>query len=499
MSDYVSEGSTGTWPFEPDIKAKIQLYRDAMEKLLEDEHIHPWKQELHIVQSRIQILDLNEENPDCRATEPDNPQTTWIQLENTIKKARLTKDCRYLILLEGLNPNTVEVLGVQLEIPPEFWFAHFEVETQMRVFNSLMTRQESSVYWKIALPQRFWLGDDHFPSGSYNIYFGNYYRNWEWFGGEDATDKTYAIASFWGKRILNGSSISLVVVDAPHGCLIPQFHVPTGFNNPTFKPVSPQQVMEKEIINLTLESSGFRAKRLYPLITPIWDLLVQAHTGDTAQHSRDPFSSISITRNVICSIWEVKIAKDLKRWNVIWMANDTLRDLGWLDDNDSDEFGQNHDILGYSKGISSYYRGMTYHRCYVQERKEAVRGIMQAFGYGDPGSLSPTYQVNVSNELERWRRIYDRYNGMDSALTSTLTMYAQYAMMAEAFTSKVQADEAAGQTKAATFQAESANRLARSAGQLAKIATVAVPCTAASQLTRMRHACHYDPNTDLNN
>ena len=70
---------------------------------------------------------------------------------------------RQVIILENVDPEVAEVLGVELDIPPEFFLAHSDMFTKLSVVDRSYAKRGSSNYWKVPIPQR------RSPNGLSNI------------------------------------------------------------------------------------------------------------------------------------------------------------------------------------------------------------------------------------------------------------------------------------------------------------------------------------------
>jgi hypothetical protein len=74
---------------------------------------------------------------------------------------------RRIIIVEDMNRRTAELLGVRLNIPPEFFFAHCQYERlHLSVVNGASTLQYDQ-YWRVFLPGIRWISgplhpDEHF-------------------------------------------------------------------------------------------------------------------------------------------------------------------------------------------------------------------------------------------------------------------------------------------------------------------------------------------------
>ncbi|KAH7232468.1 hypothetical protein B0J15DRAFT_530267 [Fusarium solani] len=486
MADSASEVNAPAWPRDPDVKAEIETYRKAMKSYADNYSLHPWMENILAVESRLRILDLQEGHGDSTATEPGSPQDTWLYLEKALSDAFSTEPGRHLILLEGMNPRLAEVLGVKLDIPPEFWFSHWDYTAELRVFDPSIMNQGSSTYWKVPVPQLHSVAEDLTrPEGVYTICLGNCPRNIHYCGKAKQGLNVNNIVSYWGRTYAEKSWIALVLVDIPMGYLIPRFSPPSGFINPVLLRAPAQTLAVANHFDVVLSPLSYKTRRIYPLGTSMWDISVEAYKTERVIVTDDPFSATALIRNFIVCAWEAWNAHEIKRMNVVWRTDSRFY-RGW---NAINLDQKEEALVDQSKKASLGYESLMNERHQVQQSKSEIQQIIRAFRWDSVNYSSPqqdsTLRLAISNEARRWRELYDKLEWMDTTIAENMVMYAQRAAMEEAFAAKMQAIDTYRQTAAANEQAAAANRMARSSGQLAKIATVAVPCTVAASIFSM--------------
>lgn len=201
------------WGDNEDMKEKTRAYAKRAAIIADEIPLltnHPWKEDAHHNPWKLRILDLERE---CRGESCDNEaektRDLLLQLENARKEGQVGERSRHLILLEDLSPRVAELLGVLLDIPPEFFLSHFEGNTELHVRDRQLFKRGSSKYWKVAVPQirslpqsrvtergAFWLScgsvdravgifDDRsriIAFHSYVSYWSNSYGNGSWIG-----------------------------------------------------------------------------------------------------------------------------------------------------------------------------------------------------------------------------------------------------------------------------------------------------------------------------
>lgn len=112
---------------------------------------------------------------------------------------------RRLILLEDVDPRFAELLGVELDIPPEFWLAHCDGTCHLNTVDGMLNHQGRSTYWRVPVPQtRFLPHDDNRETGEYYIETGAFDRFSQQVNEHDSIVRFEGFISFWGKKHDNG-------------------------------------------------------------------------------------------------------------------------------------------------------------------------------------------------------------------------------------------------------------------------------------------------------
>lgn len=100
-----------------------------------------------------------------------------------------TEPCRRIIIVEDMAERFAEILGVRLNIPPEFFFAHCREQLDLSIVDDTITAQHGR-YWRVPVPQRRFLpGDEHSPKGMWSLESGFFHRGYAY------------ISETWGIRI----------------------------------------------------------------------------------------------------------------------------------------------------------------------------------------------------------------------------------------------------------------------------------------------------------
>lgn len=226
------------------------------------------------------------------------------------------------------------------------------------------------------------------------------------------------------------------------------------------------------------------SRMIVPTDMQLWDTILDAYETQGILTTDDPFSAGRIVRNFIFTAWEDHIYRRYYVNKTVWVSglddSHKLRDITPEDRNAA---------LERSHKIASEYQNLRDLWQYFHQDTLDLHWILQVFGFDEVKSLPPQSheQSNAALALEprRWRRLQEYMNFLDELISGNMAMFAQRAVMEEAFASRLQAYDSLKQTQAANKQAAAANRTARSSGQLAKIATVAVPCTLATSIFSM--------------
>ena len=154
------------------MRAKTKDYRKKLDQALES-HIfkkpkdengnilpgttkHPWIERAVDAEWRLKIFELGENQHHVARVSPQfvtvpEFKSYW---ENMLNKNSTENWHRRLVILESLDARLAEVLGVELDIPPEFFLAHCDTFTDLSVVDRSYAKQSSSTYWRVPIPQR---------------------------------------------------------------------------------------------------------------------------------------------------------------------------------------------------------------------------------------------------------------------------------------------------------------------------------------------------------
>ncbi|KAF5233689.1 hypothetical protein FAUST_7940 [Fusarium austroamericanum] len=125
-----------------------------------------------------------------------------LYYENSSKNEEPKQTNRRLFIVEDLHPRLMEILGVLLDIPPEFFLAHCEEFPNLSVSNPSGTALGSSSYWKVPVPRRYDLPRSCCqppPDGQYYAKLGNFNRGETPLGKGIQWVGLTSIVSYWGK------------------------------------------------------------------------------------------------------------------------------------------------------------------------------------------------------------------------------------------------------------------------------------------------------------
>lgn len=143
---------------------------------------HPW-----------QTIDVDLEF-DIRIYDPSGTHLSLLEDEPHFRKLRdlllswefAPKNCtelernRRIIVIKDMHPRVLELLGVLLDIPPEFFLVHCQMAPTLSVIGEDCATDRGSTYWKVLVPRSYHIPDevlDAVRSGAeYDIKLGNLHR-----------------------------------------------------------------------------------------------------------------------------------------------------------------------------------------------------------------------------------------------------------------------------------------------------------------------------------
>ncbi|KAM0511558.1 hypothetical protein ACHAPE_009708 [Trichoderma viride] len=203
------------WADDEGMKEKAKAYAKraaAVAKEMLFELNHPWKQDAHHSPWRFRFIDLER---GCRSLSCDNEfekaRDLLLDWESTRKKGGVGERNRCVILLEDLSPRIAELLGVLLDIPPDFFLFHSKGYGELSVVDKQLSKRGRSKYWKVAVPQMRSLPQTGLPPaterGSYQVACGSFVRDTDEFKDHTIEFNFDSHVSYWANSYGHGSWI----------------------------------------------------------------------------------------------------------------------------------------------------------------------------------------------------------------------------------------------------------------------------------------------------
>lgn len=223
------------WAGYPEMAQKTKEYEERAKAIVErgafrDGTKHPWMESGFRGDFRVQLFEFQGTH-NCQEHSFENPRDLLLHFEDTPKDEGSEITTRRLIILEDMDPRFVELLGVKLEIPPEFFLAHCEEFVNLSIVDRVCTKQSNSTYWKVPVRQkRCFPTDFQGPYGTYILEPGSFSR----FEIDLSESSGYGYLSFnsyvsyWGKTYEDGSwtgkwNVNLNTIKFPNGCKLQPF------------------------------------------------------------------------------------------------------------------------------------------------------------------------------------------------------------------------------------------------------------------------------------
>ncbi|KAK0765564.1 hypothetical protein N5P37_001499, partial [Trichoderma harzianum] len=426
------------WADNDDMKQKTMAYaqrarRIAEAEMLKEETTHPWKEVPHSVSCTYYIYEFEGDHVGLENGPPtfSNSRDEFMYWENTPKDGTAEKRNRRIIILEDVSARLAEMLGVLLDIPPEFFLAHCDESVDLNIMDEQYVKQGSSTYWRVPVPQRRCLPKGFRVDGFVDVFCGSFYR------GAGILDKGNnwlmfrSLVSYWGKSYGNGS-----------------------WTDP-------------QLSHLNLNG-------LESVVLEDWepgrDVLreVMAYENVPMVFNDDVFSATYFAHNCIRAVWEEHVWRRERHFHDVLVEDKRFYRVRQKWTYESDE-------------AIKAYDGLMQERQSINFDSMELQAITWKFRLRDAGYLSPEdekFRRIATEESGAWRFLEDKLRGMDEIISSHMEMYTVRANMEEAREAKIQSRES-------YLQTEATNKMARSSGQLAKIATVVVPCTFVASVLSM--------------
>ncbi|ROV93242.1 hypothetical protein VPNG_09543 [Cytospora leucostoma] len=402
-----------------------------------------------------------------------------------------------LIVIEGLEPRMLEVIGVKFGVPPSFFLGHCDLWTSVNIVDRACAKT-GSTYWRVQVPQTRSIEiselEEQFGPDCYGFWtfqVGNVDRSFAAVFASTVSLDLRNLVSYWGMENPSnqGDWTAIVLVD-PHSTKIRRDDLgldttgaPALFD---LKDLNAESNLFSESIIWQNSSpdhsmgSGIPSWRV-PAIhrnhrsTLFNEIASYFHDSSIARPLySDPFSATEYVRNFIRSAWEESIFR----------AVDVIRGVIF-------QHNTSHDSASRAREVEEFQvlMGVTVN---TKNLHINVREVMRAFHCVDDdvyrnhlrellkGSAEEGAKTALSNmewEAHNWAHLQETIDWAEEYLCDHMERYSQRAALIQAVEAARQTEEANKLTAQGLMQTDAANRMARSSAQLTKIATVIVPCS----------------------
>ncbi|KAK1248167.1 hypothetical protein MKX08_006387 [Trichoderma sp. CBMAI-0020] len=470
------------WPDNEGMKEKTKAYAKraaAIANKMKFKKNHPWKTDAHHSPWKLRFFNLER---GCHGPSSGNEfeamRNLLLSWESTRKEGGVGERSRYVILLEDLSPRIAELLGVLLEIPPEFFLSHCIGRNKLSVVDKQLFKRGSSKYWKIAVPQKRTL--PRVMLGSHELSCGSFFRARGTLAGlPHLSFENYV--SFWANSHGNGSWIAVIITDPhPTRLLFRPAASPNDAKTIHLKNYEPPRQSDYREIVLDSTKDDFTQ----PHERSIFDAVAEAYENIPPQSDDDPFSATYIVRNRIRAVWEQRVYWDQKD-----IYDTVYRNVGNYQISQSSPASEDSEnrIAIDNQAMTEYQKLMSRQRK-IRENRHSIRAIIHEFRLSDTyysPEKTPKHEDYMKEEIKSWNFLDEKLQYVEESLNDHMKMYSTRSAMEETYEAKMQSWESMKQTKEANRQTAAANRMARSSGQLTKIATIIVPCTFVASIFSM--------------
>ncbi|KAL7923198.1 hypothetical protein ACQKWADRAFT_312306 [Trichoderma austrokoningii] len=482
--DSLSADHDAFWADNEDMKEKTEAYAERAASIAQEmsfETNHPWKEDARYSPWRLRMFDLERGSHGLRSeNEFERMRDLLLSWEKTRKEGAAGERSRYVILLEDLNPRVAELLGVTLEIPPEFFLCHSWGYSELSVVDQQLFRRGSSRYWQVAVPQTRTLPEAT-ENGSYELSCGSFSRSSGTLedGFDDFNFDSYV--SYWANSYENGSWIAVILID-PHSSHL--LHYPDS------RPKDPEIVHLKNfepsygIAYREIVLGPARDDFAQPHERSLYDTVAEAYDREALRFSDDPFSATYFVRHCIRAVWEQRVW-----WDESELLNTVYQNV-WDHKISQNSFSSEdfENRMAINNQAMSEYQQLMGTQQVIRLNRHNIRTTIHKFRPRDAYYLAQKnskFDEYMKEEIESWKFLDEKLRYVEESLNDHMKMYSARSAMEETYEAKMQSRESMKQTKEANRQTAAANRMARSSGQLTKIATIIVPCTFVASIFSM--------------
>ncbi|KUI69869.1 hypothetical protein VM1G_04949 [Cytospora mali] len=498
------------WAGNPFMQKHTEDYHNKARSLVEGGIIreglrHPWMHNTRLYGSRVQVVNFTADLPGGNGDGGrsfNNARDLSDYLTGSVQPP--DQSSKRLIVIEGLEPRMLEVIGVKFGVPPSFFLGHCDEWTTINVVDRACTK-DNAMYWRVPVPQVRHISTQRLEEqfgpdcyGTWAIQVGNVDR-WA-VGVQPDTHRIMFrnLVSYWGIQHPSTEGwTAIVLVDPRHTKLRRE---DLDSNNPESPALFETQNFEvahklfsEAIIFHDSSPSHTMGFEDPPWLVPIVHRNHRSALFDEIQHFyasgvslsiyNDPFSATEYIRNFVRSAWEERI----------WRLETVLHD-DFLDDHGS------HGIASVSgEEEVEKFQNLMGETFSIGDAKQHVREIMRVFHYDDyvyrkhrlepsrgSGEQGLRHALSSSErEALNWAHLHGKLERAEQDIRDHMERYSQRAALMQMVEAAKQTDEANKLTAQGLKQTDASNRMARSSGQLTKIATVIVPCSFVASIFSM--------------
>lgn len=193
------------WKQDEEYKKKTWEYKIQAEEVANrwnfDECVtHLWMTDVDDEDCKVFVKEFEGNHCELLGS-PRNIRDRLMYWADTPKDGTEGKTNRRLIIVENVGPRTAELLGVKLDIPPEFFLAHCDEYVNLSVVDALGLKQNNSTYWRVPVSQTRGLPQGCKELGECYIENGHFCRHGEaTLNSDNDTHNFDSFMSYWGRR-----------------------------------------------------------------------------------------------------------------------------------------------------------------------------------------------------------------------------------------------------------------------------------------------------------
>jgi hypothetical protein len=155
---------------------------ERVQSFLPRECWHPWRENVEqctpfAINWDIRVFELTGDHCDLPGGPPqfESVRDLLMWWENT-PKSDPERTNKRTIIIQDMHPRVLELIGVLLDIPPEFFLAHCNESATLTVMDEHYVNDRGSRYWKVPVPRSYHSPNYYstrLPNDEYEIKLGN--------------------------------------------------------------------------------------------------------------------------------------------------------------------------------------------------------------------------------------------------------------------------------------------------------------------------------------